>query len=279
MLPLLTNNILQLALTLGGLAGLLALLHFTERSAGRFLSHRLGWNALLITGWLGVPVHELSHLALCKLFGHRVIACELFAPDPVSGTLGFVRHGYSRRSTWQILGGLFIGLAPLLLGGPLLLALLAWMVTPQGLMTLWGDVLAAGDSASSRDAAGAGFGVVGVLVQLIWQHRTPWLPLQFYLAVCLASHLSPGLADLKGALPGGLVVLALLTLSAGIAAHLGLSLTAAPALLAPMVLVLLASALFLGLYVAGVWGVLQIMERGKRGKKSTRARRPRRCRA
>ena len=279
MLPLLTQNILQIALTLCGLAGLLALLHLSEQAAGRFLSHRLGWNALLVTGWLGVPVHELSHLALCKLFGHRVIAYRLFAPDPVSGTLGFVRHGYSRRSTWQLLGGLFIGLAPVLLGGPLLLALLAWMVTPAELLSLGRELLVAGDDAPALEAASAGFGIVGTLAQLIWQHRSPWLPLQLYLAVCLASHLSPGMADLKGALPGALLALALLILGVGAATHLGLTLTAVPALLAPMVLIVLASALFQGLYVAGVWGVLRVMERGRKTRRSRRAKPTRRCRA
>lgn len=280
MLPTLTNNLLQLALTLAGFAGLLSLLHLTERASGRFLAHRLGWNALLVTGWLGVPVHELSHLALAKLFGHRIIAYRLFAPDPVSGTLGFVRHGYSKRSAWQVLGGLFIGLAPLLLGGTLLLALLAWMITPARLLALCNLLLAAGAGANaSLDMAGAGFGVVGVLVQLVWQNRTPWLPLQLYLAICLASHLSPGMADLKGARPGAMFALVLLILAAGVAAHLGIRLTAMPALLAPMVLLVLASALFQGLYVGCVCGVLRIMERGKKSKKPARSRSPRRCRA
>ena len=275
MIPLLTQNLLSLTLSLAGLAGILSLLHLAERATARFIAHRLGWNALLVTGWLGVPAHELSHLLMARLFGHRIIAYRLFAPDPVSGTLGFVRHGYSRRSAWQVLGGVFIGLAPLLLGGALMLALLAWMVTPAHLLSLGQDLLGLGGQ--GLRAAGHGFGVVGALAGLVWEQRTPWLPLQLYLAVCLASHMSPGLADLKGARPGAILALTLLILGAGAAAHLGVELTAMPTLLAPVVLVALASALFQGLYVAGVWGVPRLV--GKRTGSGKRARGPRRCRA
>lgn len=274
---LLTQNLIDLSLTLGGLAGLLALLHLTERAVGRFLSHRLGWNAVLLTAWLGVPVHELSHLAMAKLLGHRIIDFRLFSPDPVSGTLGYVRHGCSRRSPIQRLGGLFIGLAPALLGGSLLLAILAWMVPPAHLLQLVGRLTAAADgSASSVAAAADGFGVVGVLAQLIWHHRSPLLPLQLYLAVCVASHLSPGAADLKGAAPGGALALLLALAAAVAAAHQGLSLAGAPLLLAPLVLVVLASALFQGLYAGVVWGVLRMFKgRSKGGRRAT----ARRCRA
>ncbi len=276
MFPLLTHNLLHLTLTLAGLAGLLALLHLTERATARFVAHRLGWNALLVTAWLGVPVHELSHLLMARFFGHRIIAYRLFAPDPVSGTLGFVRHGYSKRSAWQVLGGLFIGIAPLLLGTSLMLALLAWMITPAHLLTLGRDLF--GTGAAGLAPASHGFGAVGALVGLIWEQRTPWLPLQLYLAVCLASHMSPGIADLKGARPGAALAVITMALAAGVAAHLGVQLTALPTLLAPVVLVALVSALFQGLYVAGIWGVLRLVGgSGRTG--GRRARGPRRCRA
>ncbi len=276
MLPLLTQNLLNIALTLGGLAGLLALLHLMERSVGRFLSHRLGWNAVLVTGWIGVPVHELSHLALARLFGHRIIDYRLFAPDPASGTLGYVRHGYSRPSPWQLVGALFIGVAPVLLGGTLLVALMAWMVPPPVLLQLAGRLVAAGgDAPASVATASHGFGVVGTLAALVWHHRTIWLPAQLYLAICVASHLSPSLADLKGALPGALFAGALACAAAAAAAHGGTSLTAAPLMLGPVVLVVVLGGLFQGLYAALVWGVLRVIKGGQRGRRSA----PRRCRA
>ena len=76
-----------LPVALGLLALLTLLLHLVERRVSRRLSHRFGWRSVLVTGWLGVPLHELSHLAMCWVFRHRIVAYRLFDPDPRTGTL------------------------------------------------------------------------------------------------------------------------------------------------------------------------------------------------
>ena len=90
MRPLAYANALSLLLVVAGAALLLVALHALERRASRYVAHRLGWRGVLVTAWLGVPCHELGHLAMARLFGHRIVAWRLFDPDPTSGTLGYV---------------------------------------------------------------------------------------------------------------------------------------------------------------------------------------------
>ena len=54
-----------------------------ELTTSRFLANtgRGGRTFFIVTGFLGTPVHELSHAAMCRLFGHRIKRIRLFAPD------------------------------------------------------------------------------------------------------------------------------------------------------------------------------------------------------
>lgn len=254
---LLRDNMVHLGLTLAGLAALLASLHLQERLVSRHVAHHLGWRAVLITGWLGVPVHELSHLILVKVFGHRLIAWKLLDPDPVSGTLGYVRHAYNRRSLWQLGGTFFIGMAPLLAGSVLLGALLAWMLPRSELHQLLRQLAKVGVAGSEPWHGLGGMGCR--LAAGIWETRTLLLPLQLYLAVCVAHHMAPSPADLKGALPGLALLLVLAALGAAAATGAGVSLRFLPGLLAPLLLLLPLATALLGLWslLAGVLGRLQ----------------------
>ncbi|MCC6748763.1 MAG: hypothetical protein IT371_13975 [Deltaproteobacteria bacterium] len=249
--PLILDNLLAAALTLCGLAALLLVLHLGERAVGRQLARRLGWRAVLLTGWLGVPVHELGHLALARLFGHRILAWALFEPDPESGTLGYVRHAYSRRSLYQRLGSFFIAIAPLLSGGAALVALLVWMLPGPALADLYLRACRLGALDRLDALPGALHQLLAALGQAVWVDRTALLPLQLYLGVCVASHLAPSAADCRNGLPGLLLVLfggALACALAGLAGHsTRASLALLPAVAALWLLVALFQLLYLGL--------------------------------
>ena len=59
--------------------GLIALLlHLIERSLTARLVSRFGWRGVLITGWLGVPVHELSHAVVAVRLGIAIRSVTLF---------------------------------------------------------------------------------------------------------------------------------------------------------------------------------------------------------
>lgn len=253
--PLLWQNLLHLWTAIGLGGGILALLHWQERAAGRFVAHRLGWRAVLLTGWLGVPVHELGHLAAAHLFRHRVVSWRLFDPDPVSGTLGFVRHSHDPRSPWQRIGVTVVPLAPLLSGSLVLGLLLLWMLPLAEVQRLGRAALALGRDAELRAFALGAVALLRAFVAALWQHRTPWLPLQLYLGVCVASHLCPSRSDLRGALPGLLLLALITSLGAAAAGQLGHSLGALSGGVLPLAALALLTGALQGIYV-GLVGLL-----------------------
>lgn len=199
----------QLLAVLGPIAGLAVLLHVIERVLSDRLVSRLGWRGVLVTGWLGVPIHELSHVGACLLFRHRVERVQLFAPDRRTGRLGSVQHAWNRKSVYQQLGRFFIGIAPLVGGAAALWGVTAWL--GPAVITLpdappGGGVLEVATATAEQAAA-----MLRALVrpESLQSGRT-WLYL--YLCLCIGAHLAPSGADLKGGLPGFVLLCMLLVL-------------------------------------------------------------------
>jgi hypothetical protein len=82
------------------------------------------------TGYLGTPVHELSHAFMCLLFGHTVTKIKLVNSDKRSRTLGYVEHTYYKTNLYHQIGNYFIGVAPILAGGAAVL-LFVWLFMPD----------------------------------------------------------------------------------------------------------------------------------------------------
>lgn len=83
-----------------------------------------------LTGYIGTPVHELSHALMCVLFGHTVKKISMFGDSRRSRTLGYVEHSYYRGNLYHQLGNFFIGISPILAGG-LVILLLVRLLTPD----------------------------------------------------------------------------------------------------------------------------------------------------
>jgi len=257
MYTLLVDNAVHVASLWVGCLLLLTLLHLQERVTSRHLAHHLGWRGVLLTAWLGVPVHELSHLAAAVFFGHRIVAWRLFDPDPVSGTLGYVRHAYSRRSPWQLVGGFFIAIAPLIGAAVGLAGILWWMAPASAWRSIGRDVALSHPTGLQVLESIRAMGVA------LWHHRTLLFPVQLYLAICLASHMAPSRADLRGGLWGGMLLALLSLAGAAVAARLGHRLTEGAPALGLLLLLLLVAGLFQGGYAAVVQIWFRVMRRGR----------------
>ncbi|MDD9150103.1 hypothetical protein OYT88_16295 [Sporolactobacillus sp. CQH2019] len=199
-------------LVLGGF-----ILGYLERLSNRLIIRTFGMKGIYFTAWLGTPVHELGHAAMCLLFGHRVTGIKLFQANRSDGTIGYVTHTYNPDSLYQNIGNLFIGLAPLISGGLAIFASARFLV-PNGSYLIvryffagtqtfslvdprtWGDLLFA-----DLDVFRNFFTVENLARPAFW--------LFIFLAVCISSRMSLSPEDIRGARSGAgamflLVVLA-----------------------------------------------------------------------
>lgn len=192
------------------------LLHKLEASSQGRLASRFGWKSVLWTGWLGTPIHELSHAVLCLAFRHRIQRVAFFEPDAASGRLGYVSHSFDSKSVYQVVGNFFIGVAPFV-GGALALFGLLWLFEPAAAREALNADGIAGTAASGNLVEAAvqiARHAWDVLARVLSLDRLATLPFWafLYLVLCIGSHLAPSPADYKGAWSGGLLLLGLLLL-------------------------------------------------------------------
>lgn len=182
------------------------LIHLNEWLVQRRLSSRFGWKSVLVTGWLGTPVHELSHALLCVVFRHEIVDMALFKPDRNNQRLGYVVHSWKSGDLYQDIGGFFIGIAPLMGGTAVLFGLLLLFFPDEGQSSLfvqnpdlpfWSQVL----NATSGLFRGL-FKPENLLSFRLW--------LFLYLVICVGSHMAPSGDDYHGAQKGGMIVAAVL---------------------------------------------------------------------
>jgi hypothetical protein len=191
------------------------IIHFFERVTQRRLAERFGWNSVLWTGWFGTPIHELSHVMMCWVFRHRVDEVALFEPDPESGRLGYVRHSYRRENWFENFGNLFIGIAPLV-GGSLVLVALLWLFYPEAAVSgLKAHSSNQGLSFVTEERTGSK--VISETLSIATQMAREifsithiatirfWLFL--YLVLCVGSHMAPSGSDYRGAARGAVVAM------------------------------------------------------------------------
>lgn len=200
------------------------LLGFLENQANRNFQKSLGRNAIMVTGVIGTPVHELSHALTALIFGHKITDIKLFQRPDRDGVMGYVNHAYNSKNIYHQVGNFFIGIAPIF-GGLLVIMALMGLLMPQVLESYMVVVTQGMAVETLSVAAFAGvFSAYLELLKLIFawgnfQDITFYLFL--FLAICISSHISLSPADIKGAFKGLIFIfLILLILNA-----IGLSLS------------------------------------------------------
>ena len=150
-----------------------------------------------ITGFIGTPIHELSHALFCLIFGHKIHEIKLFQIGG-DGTLGYVNHSYNPKNIYHKIGNFFIGVAPII-GVSLAFYLLNLWLVPDMAHQI-------ANSAGSVDyTAGMGAIMSGVIntVGIFFSYANSgewWLLL--VIGIFLALHMTLSGADIKGAFSG-----------------------------------------------------------------------------
>lgn len=169
------------------------------RSFGRYKTR-----AILTTGLVGTPIHELAHAITAIVFGMKVTEVVFFRPDPVSQTLGYVNYRYNPANFVHRIGMVFTGLAPLLFGAYLVYLLFIVAGIPN-LHSYF--LLSDYRSLSGGDALSA---IADWSLTLFASLNTWQAIVASVLAVMIGTHSTPSRADLKGSLQGAAAVLAVL---------------------------------------------------------------------
>ena len=159
---------------------------------------------LLITGIIGTPIHELSHALMCLIFGHKITDMQLYDPSAEDGTLGYVSHTYRKRNVYHQIGNFFIGVAPVLLGGIVIILLLA-LFLPDAFDAISSEI----DSLCASDIASFPvlefFSFVGTAIAAIFSGESlaVWQGWVFIiLALTISTHMEMSGADIKSGLRG-----------------------------------------------------------------------------
>jgi len=200
------------------------------------------------TGWLGTPVHELSHALMCLIFGHKILEIKLFQMDCEDGVLGYVRHSYNPKNFYQRLGKFFIGVAPIVIGCLILTLLMLALVNSFFVDALYRvDIIY--DVVMGTAPAIEGFRqFFSIFGSFFLQVTNPLWWVYFVLGMFLALHMNLSPADIKGSIAGMIFLLIVFFVLAVILGLVGVgtlaSITADFVFVGLMLLLILSQSLF-----------------------------------
>ncbi|MCE0759505.1 hypothetical protein LWH94_09845 [Marinobacter sp. G11] len=159
------------------------------------------YKAILLSGSVGTPVHELSHAITAMAFGMKVTGIRFYYPDPQSQTLGYVSYRYNPYNFVHSLGIFFTGIAPLIAASYLVYA--AFYLS--GLPNLHEYLILSSDEALMHSGT---VNVVGQWSADLLGKTNSWQTiLVLVVAMMLGLHSTPSGADLRGSMRGAFAVL------------------------------------------------------------------------
>lgn len=172
-----------------------------------------GMNAVMVTAFIGVPVHELSHAIVAIIFRHHINDMKLLQKPDGNGVLGYVNHSYNTRSIYQEVGNFFIGIAPIFGGIISIIALMRFLVKDAYVKFI--QILVANFHITTlnkeifKGIANSYLGLIKTIFSLS-NLKNPCFYLFIFLAICISSHISLSSADIKGASRGLSIIFILL---------------------------------------------------------------------
>ena len=174
-------------------------LYFVSKLRDKAFANSFGYKIeLFLTGWIGIPTHEMAHAVFCFIFRHKITEAKFFSPRD-DGTMGYIRHEFNPKSSYQKIGNFFIGIAPMLFGAVVIYALLGILLPEYLPDELSGSIAKTGWEIFKNLFSFSNFGN--------WRF---WIFI--YLSLGIASHIKLSSQDFKGAASGFLTLLCLIFL-------------------------------------------------------------------
>ena len=107
------------------------ILNFLSREQNKRLLNIGGWKALLVSAWIGTPIHELSHYLAAVIANHKIIDLKLFKPDKRTGSMGYMTHTFKEDDVYQaVFGNTIIAIAPFF-GGAAVIYFFSTIIFPD----------------------------------------------------------------------------------------------------------------------------------------------------
>jgi hypothetical protein len=202
---------LQLLILFGPLLVLGLMMDLVSRWNERLSLRLFGQKAYMaLFAWLGTSIHESGHALFALLFGHRIEEMKLFAPDPKTGTLGYVKHSWNRKNLYHIVGNFFIGIGPVLLG-TILLMVLIWLLYGRSALTANTTEIFADTFNIDAYFTAAGDSIYAFLHAVFAGPENAWWKtiLLIYMIFCIGGSIKLSPPDISGALKGFLFIILL----------------------------------------------------------------------
>ena len=157
---------------------------------------RAGKFVCYFTGFIGTPVHELSHALFCLIFFHKINEIKLYNIGD-DGTLGYVSHSYNPKNIYQKAGNFFIGIAPITIIS-LVLYILIGILLPD----LKTDLVVVAGNMSAGGAAVFFNGLGRLFTTLFSYMKYPKFWIYVGVGFFLVPHMTLSKEDISGALSG-----------------------------------------------------------------------------
>lgn len=193
------------------------ILYLLSSMTRRIFAKTLGAKTeLYITGWIGTPIHELSHALFCIIFNHQINDIKLFTTK--SDTIGYVLHSYDSRSWYQQIGNFFIGVGPIIIGA-LIVYFLFLLLAPELKENIFSVNIDYDKSAGIFNMIYSGISNIFISILNIFSniikniftsqsYKNIGFWIFIYLSISIASHMELSPADISHAWKGMLVIFA-----------------------------------------------------------------------
>lgn len=205
-------SLVELVYLFGVMIAVGFIIGFIERYIHTYLVLTFGRRGILLTAWIGTPIHELGHLLQCFIWGHRVIRVKLLLSNNTNGVLGYVEHQYNRNSIYQQVGNFFIGVGPIISGITTLIVGM-YLLVPQSFYSL--TTLIYQDGSFKLGGVEETFGVILALISGLFSLENvvnPFFWIYVLLGICISSHIALSKQDMKGSARGLLAIYVVLLL-------------------------------------------------------------------